>query len=81
MPEKFHSMCCTVCVELHIGETDRPVEVRFAEDYCDAKAMDVNTDTKEATMWTTEILQHCPFLTIQWGTDSRETFLTTITIS
>ena len=33
-----YSMSCTLCGDLYIGETERPVRVRFQEHYRDAKA-------------------------------------------
>ena len=34
-----YCMSCTLCGELHVGETERPVRNRFAEHYRDARAM------------------------------------------
>ena len=38
-----YSMDCAVCGHMYIGVTGRPVRLRFAEHYRDAKAMDVRT--------------------------------------
>ena len=43
MKDVMYSMDFAVCGDMYIGETDRPVRVRFARHYRDSKAMDVRT--------------------------------------
>ena len=54
-----YCMSCTLCEELYVGETERPVRERFKEHYREARVRAVKTPWGGAiTSLTTENLQH-----------------------
>ena len=74
-----YSMDCAVCGDMYMGEKDRPVRVRYAEHYRDARFMHVRT------AWGNHYVDHRESATlpnfapcILQGTDSREAYFTTL---